>query len=178
MLNLSQLTRTSTEAPLKDRVMEFVEPELYIVEDIADYKRNKSLIVPPWFKKNPFFAANYYALIVFYNIGIKGVSEEGELTENLVEVHDESSSAVMCWTKPGEIFPAGKSYFQMLDNCELQLQDWVYMLIIKHSYEEELPFVSEVTKRRVLTMRREKDSLFNRVTSLFPDFEPVPQPSY
>ena len=178
MLNLSQLARTSTEAPLKGRVMEFVEPEFYLSENVADYRRNNSLIVPPWFKKNPLLLANYYALIVFYDIGIKGVFEKGKLTENFVEVHDESGSAVMCWTKQGEIFPADKSYFQMLDSCELQLQDWVYSLIIRHSYEGELPFVAELTKTKFSTTRKEEDSLLDRITSLFPDFEPVPQPSY
>jgi|ETNmetMinimDraft_2_1059921.scaffolds.fasta_scaffold00369_16 hypothetical protein len=37
--------------PFNDRIREFIESELYRAENIADYQKNKSLIIPPWFKK-------------------------------------------------------------------------------------------------------------------------------
>jgi hypothetical protein len=128
-------------------------------------------------QKNPLSSADIYALVVFHNIGIDGILEKEELIEDFVKVHDESGSAIMYWTNPGKPFPAEKSYFQMLDEGELKVKDWVYRLIIRHSYEGELPFVVEITKNK-FTPRKAKNPLVDRTNSLFPDFEPVLQPSY
>lgn len=178
MLNLSKLERASRDIPLKDRIVECVNPEIYEAESIADYKENKSIMVPPWFKRNPLSSSNYYALVIFYDVGIDGIYDKDKLTEGVTKVHDGSGSKVMCWTEPGQILPAKKSYFQMLDDGDLEVQDWVYRLIIRHSYEGELPFIAEVTKNKFTHRKRERDSLVDRITSLFPDFSSELQPSY
>jgi len=179
MLNLSKLARNSAEFPLKVRAREFVDPEIYLAEDIKDYRENKSLIVPPWFKKNPFSSAGLYALIAFHNVGIDGIlNGRGGLVKDLVKVHDGSGSTVMCWNEPGEMFASHKSYFQRLEDGELLLQDWVYGLTIVHSYHKGLPFVSEIEKSKFTRTKRKKSSLMDRINSLFPDLVPAPQPSY
>jgi len=178
MLNLSRLARNSTEFPLKDRAREFVGPEIYLAEDVKDYEEERPLIVPPWFKKNSLSSASLYALIAFHNVGIEGIPNERGLIEDLVKVHDGSSSTVMCWNKPGELFASHKSYFQRLEDGELLPQDWVYALTVAHSYYRGLPFVLEIEKSKFTRTKREKSSLIDRINSLFPDFEPALQPSY
>jgi len=181
MLNVSEKIRTSSSGvPLKIWSGEFVKPELYMAEDIKDYQENGSLIVPPWFKKIPATSASCYALIAFHNVGIDGIlNRKGEMViENFVKVHDGSGSAVMCWNRPEELLHSHKSYFQRSEDNELLLQDWVYRLVIAHSYYGGVPFVSEIKRRKFSRTRKEKSSLMDRINSLIPDVSPVPQPSY
>jgi len=178
MLNLSELERISRDIPLKDRIIEYTGPEIYNAESIKDYKEARLIISPPWFKRNPLSLSNYYALIVFYDVGIDGIYDKDKLTKGLVKAHDGSGSKVMCWTEPGEILPAKKSYFKMLDDGDLEVQVWVYRLIIRHHYEKGLPFIAEVTKNKFTHRKREKDSLVDKITSLLPDLNPTLQPSY
>jgi len=172
MLNLSQLARKSERISWRDKLSELINPEVYVALDISDYKKNKVAIVPPWFKKNFLLSASHYAFVVFYNVGIDGIfddssedsSEENglirnyELIRNYVKVYDGSGSKVMSWTEKGDLFPADKSYFEALGNFELEVKDWVYRLVIRHSYEEGLPFVVNVEKNNF----HNKDHFFNR----------------
>ena len=181
MLNLSQFARKSERISLRDKLSELINPEVYVALDIVDYKKNKSAIVPPWFKKNFLLSAGHYALVVFYNVGINGIFEDScednseenglirnyELIRNYVNVHDNSGSEVMGWTEKGDLFPADKSYFETLGNFELEVKDWVYKLVIKHSYERGLPFVVNVEKNNLPNKdhfsNRKKDSLVDRI---------------
>ncbi|MBT4805500.1 hypothetical protein HON71_04980 [Candidatus Woesearchaeota archaeon] len=174
MINISQLVRKSKQHPLTDRLLDFVEPELYLAENVADYKENRSILVPPWFKRNPFSTANDYAFISFYNVGIDATSENGEMNEDLVNIHDESGSATICWTGPGHVYPCKDSYFQMLDSGELKPQDWVYRLDVRLIYEFEVSFVIGFKKNKFSTPKTEKSSLVDKISSLFPE----PEPSY
>lgn len=174
MLNLSQLVRESGRISLGEKLSESINPEIYVAWNIADYNQNRSAIVLPWFKKNFLLSASHYAFVVFYNVGIDGIfdnnSEDDELIRNYdlignhVNVHDDSGSVVMSWTEKGDLFPADKSYFEMLGNFELEVQDWVYRLVIRHSYERGVPFVVNVEKNAF--SNEKKDSLVDRVNSL------------
>ena len=160
MLNLGQFARKSDRISLREKLSELINPEIYVAGDIADYNQNKSVIVPPWYKKNFLLSASHYAFVVFYNVGIDGIFDENsennsednepfrnyELIRNYVNVHDGSGSVVMNWTKKEKIYLAEKSYFEMLGNFELEVEDWVYRLIIRHSYERGVPFVANVVK--------------------------------
>ena len=172
MLNLSQLARTLDQVPLIEKAKDIYFPEVYKAENIADYKASKSSLLPPWFKRNPLLDANYYAYILFYNVGIHEIIEGDELIGDAVQVHDSSGSEVMLWTTPGELFPANKSYFQMLDDRELELDDFVFRLAIRHSYEGSLPFISEVEKRKQSKNIKDEHSLIERILSLIPNIEP------
>jgi hypothetical protein len=174
MINISQLVRKSKQHPLTDRLIEFLEPEFYLAENVADYRANRSIITPPWFKRIPSSAANNYAFIVFYNVGIKAIFEDGELIENYVEVHDNSRTSAICWPGLGDDYPCKKSYPQTLADGELDLKDWVYQLIVRHIYEKELSFVVSVTKNKFSNPKTEKSSLVDKISSLFPE----PEPSY
>ncbi|MDP3989785.1 MAG: hypothetical protein Q8Q01_01105 [archaeon] len=175
MLNLSQLVRKSERISLRDKLSELINPELYVALDIADYKKNKSAIVSPWFKTNFLLSASHYAFVVFYNVGIEGIFEDScennsdenelirndELIRNYVNVHDGSGSEVMSWTEKGDLFPADKSYFEALGNLELEVKDRVYRLLIRHSYERGLPFVVNVEKDNFSNVK--KDSITDRI---------------
>ena len=173
MINISQLIRNSNQHPLTDRLIEFVDPEFYVAENVADYRANRSIVTPPWFKR-PIRTANDYTYISFYNVGIDATSENGEMNEDLVNIHDESGSATICWTGPGHVYPCKDSYFQMLDSGELKPQDWVYRLDVRLIYEFEVSFVIGFKKNKFSTPKTEKSSLVDKISSLFPE----PEPSY
>jgi len=171
MLNLSRLVRNSKQTSLVDKLKGCVGPEIYIAENIADYKHNKTVIVSPWFKR-----ANDYAFVVFYNVGIDGIFGENvdddekknsELIGNLVNVHDESGFEMMYWTEKGNICPARESYFEMLGNFELEVKDLVYQLIVRYIYDGNVSFVADVTKSKC--SNEKKVPLMERVNRLLHD---------
>lgn len=178
MLNFSKLMRESDRISLREKLSELINPEIYVASDIADYNQNKSAIVPPWFKKNFWLSASHYAIVVFYNVGIDGIFVDKpeddeplinhELINNYVNVHDDSGSEVICWTEKGDFFPANKSYFEMLGNFELEVQDRVYRLVIRHSYDGLVPFVVNVEKNEFSNKRtnKEKNSLVDRIDKI------------
>lgn len=178
MLNFSKLMRESDRISLREKLSELINPEIYVASDIADYNQNKSAIVPPWFKKNFWLSASHYAIVVFYNVGIDGIFVDKpeddeplinhELINNYVNVHDDSGSEVICWTEKGDFFPAEKSYFKMLGNFEIEVQDWVYRLVIRHSYDGLVPFVVNVEKNEFSNKRtnKEKNSLVDRINKI------------
>jgi hypothetical protein len=173
MINISQLIRNSNQHPLTDRLIEFVDPEFYVAENVADYRANRSILTPPWFKR-PIRTANDYTYISFYNVGIDATSENGMMNDDLVNIHDKSGSATICWTGPGRVYPCKNSYFEMLDSGELKPQDWVYRLDVRWIYEFEVAFVIGFRKNKFSNPRIEKESLVDKITSLFPE----PQPQY
>jgi len=174
MINISQLIRNSKQHPLTDRLLDFIEPELYLAENLADYRTNRSIITPPWFKRIPSSTANDYAFISFYNVGIDATSEDDKMNDDLVKVHDKSGAASVCWTGPGRVYPCKNSYFEMLDSGELKPQDWVYRLDVRWIYEFEVAFVIGFRKNKFSIPKTEKESLVDKISSLFPE----PQPQY
>lgn len=178
MINLSKLARESTHLTLKDKLLGMTGPEVYFADNIGDYKSNKLHITRPWFKRNPLSYANKGAIVIFYNVGIDGIFEGKALIPDFVNLHDQSGFKVASWTEIGDLFPAEKSYSEMLKTGELKINDWVERLVLWHSYDENLPFVSEVNKNNFKNRRTEKDSLTERVVELFPKLTPIAQLAY
>jgi|SRR3989344_8696602 len=164
MLHLSQLARESENVSLSLRVQTVINPEVYLAENVADYCRQKERLCSPWFKY-PISDGRDYAVVIFYNVRLDRFAGGYAYTN----VHDASGSEIMCWNERGRLYPAIKSYREMLESGELQKQDWVYRLVVRHSYLGAMPFVAEVTKSRAEVRKEARDSLVDRITALFPE---------
>jgi len=140
MISLSKCLRTSGN--MRSKFIGYWDPEVWLAENIADYRGSRNMI-PPWFK-----AMNHYAYILFHNVSIDAIEEKGRFEEKYVYVHDVSGLCVMAWTNSGDCLPAEKPYLQMLQERELRSRDHVYLLIFRHEYEYKVPFVAAVEKFR------------------------------
>jgi len=177
MINLSKIVRGNINSSLENKFVSFFDPEAYQAENVHDYLENMKTIRPPLFKRKPLSKSNSYAVVFFYNVGIDGVFKDEKLVENLVLIHDKSGSEIMFWNSikdPIPLYPMKKSYPEMLDEGLLNVNDFLYRLAIRHSYEEGQPFVADIEKYKIL--RKTKNKSEEKIGDFFPGL--VPQPSY
>ena len=173
MINISQLARTSGDALLKDRVIGFVKPEVYVAENVADYEKNAMSLYPPLFKCSPLQHAAHYAVVLFNNVGIKAIDNDS----NHVDIYDDSGSISVRWHENGRYLPAQKPYGEVLDTKELAPQDHVHELVVRHSYISRAPYVASFT-RQPQNAVEEQDSLPKRIKMLFPEIVLPMQPAH
>ena len=177
MINLSKIVRGNINSSLENKFVSFFDPEAYQAENVHDYLENMQIIRPPLFKRKPLSKSNSYAIVFFYNVCISGILNNEKLVENLVNIHDESGLDIMFWNSSNDsipLYPMKKSYPEMLDEGLLEINDFVYRLTVKHSYEGNQPFIAGIEKYKIL--RKTKNKSEEKIGDFFPGL--VPQPSY
>jgi hypothetical protein len=165
MLDINAYLKQSEAFSPLDRIVATFGPQLYLAENIADYKKSMLKL------KSGFLNNSHYALISIYNVGIDAVFENEERVRNMVHVHDASGIKVMSWNEPGEDLPAAQSYDQLLEEGILKPKDFVYRLLFSHWYPSQggpLSCVAEIKKQR-FSNHVHKPSLADRLEALFPD---------
>ncbi len=172
MINLSQLARQSSSIPLGMRIKECFSPETYLAENVADYKAVRESLAPSWFKNNEFLHAGHYALVIFYNIGIDAIYDRKVMERKYAKIHDASAQFVTIWTGPGDIFPAEKEYAQFLEDGDLKPQDFVYRMMVRHSYLGKTSYVVSIEKDNFTKRQPKKETLADKISSFFPDLVP------
>ncbi len=178
MLNLTQIKREGNFHPLLTDISDYFGTELYLADDVADYELSRDALRPPWFKHHPFTTGAYYARILIYNVGIDALELDGKLVTDAVEVHDGSASILAHWIDEPSLYPAYENYCELLESSVLKEQDWVYRLVMRHSYDGTLAFISRITKDKFTRKKNVDDSLPDRIHALLPEIEPLPQPSF
>lgn len=175
MFNFSRWVRESPEPSFFEKCRHYLGPECYIAESIADYQREKNIVVPPWYQRNPFASSSAYAIVAFHNVGIDAIVEGEHLAGEHVLVHDFTGQEVMCWTTKGSVSPLRYSYPEVLEHGELELRDWLYALYIRHSYDEHLPFVALFEKQKFSNPKKDHVPVRERLLEQL--LHPQPEPS-
>ncbi len=173
MLNLSQLARQSKDIPLGLKLRDLFTPETYIARNVADYRSEREILIPPRFKRTEFLPAGHYAFVLFYNVGIDAIVVNGDLERTAAQIHDASGQFVTLWTGPGNIFPTSKEYAQFLEDGDLKPKDFVYRMCVRHSYLGKTSYVVSIEKDKFTTRKTKEATLVDRLGSLFPEFEPA-----
>lgn len=179
MLNLSQLARESPEYPQLRKIRSIRDPDIYLAENLADYQENAQSLEFPWYKRFPFpdkFMDKAY--IIFQNIGLKKLDHEGMEIPNWFVLHDDSGQELIYWNANHELFPTTASFDEVQAEQGLKENDWVYDVFVRYLIPSNLPSVVEVNRYKFSNRKPEKDSLTERIGSLFPEFEPEWQPAF
>ena len=177
MLNLSQLARESSNYPLLNKIQNIIDPDIYLAENIADYKENAPNFEFPWYKRFPLTEDRVY--IIFQNIGIKTLEDEERIIiPNWFVLHDDSGQELVYWNSDSKLFPARASFEEIQETQGLKEEDWVYDVFIRYLIKSNFPSIAEVRKYNFSDKKPERDTLAERIKSFFPEFEPSLQPSF
>ncbi len=177
MLNLSQLASQSKDLPFGIRIGECFSPEIFIAQNVADYKSERETLTPPPFKNTEFLRAGHYAFVIFYNVGIDAIVVNGLLERTAAKIHDKSGQYVTLWTGPGDIFPTSKEYAQFLEDGHLKPKDFVYRMCVRHSYLGNTSYVVSIEKDKFTTRKTKEATLVDKISSFIPDLIPRFEPA-
>jgi len=179
MLNLSHLARESPDYPLIKKIRSFRDPDIYLAENLADYKKNAPHLKFPWYKRFP-FPDNFMdrAYIIFNNIGLKTLSYHSNEIPDWFLLHDDSGRELVFWNGNHDLFPTMDSFDNVRERQGLKDDDWVYDVFVRYLIHHDLPSIVEVNKYKPSNRKPEKDSLAERINHFFPEFKSDWQPSF
>ncbi len=171
MINLSKLLRKK-DLTIKDKFYEYTSPEVYLAENINDYKINFQNLNPPWFKMYS------YADIIVHNIRINSIDNLIEnIYEGIVMISDETGKKLMYWEDKPNMFPAEETFKEAKQRQGFKDNDWIYTLQFKHVYGQNAPHVSYIRKNKFSNKKQEK-SLSIKIEKLFPSSDLIVCPSF
>ena len=179
MLNLSQLERISENYSLIRKCRSFRDSDIYLAENLADYKQSASSLEFPFYKRFP-FSAKFMdrAYIIFQNVGLKKLVDKEFEIPNWFVLHDNSGQEVVCWDANHELFPTIASFDEVQAEQGLRDSDWVYDVLVRYLIWSNMSNIVRVNKHDFSNRKLEKDSLAERIRSFFPGYEPGWQPAF
>jgi hypothetical protein len=176
VINLSEIGRNELYSPL-ETLLSLRDPDLYIAEDIADFRKNAPKLPYPWYKKFPFEDRQIHrAYIIVRNVGIRSFYDmkKEEAREHFI-VHDATEQAVMNW---GEriYFPPLHTFDEAHKQDGLSDNDWVYDVLFIYLITVKTPLIIQVRKFNFSRIKRGKTTLLDKVRQKIPELVPAPIP--
>ena len=106
MINLSAIGRSSLYST-PEILRSLRGPDIYIAENMADFKKNAPNLPYPWYKQFSFEdRQTHRARILIYDVGIRSFySMKKEKTRENFLVHDTTEQAAMNWDSKRIYFP-------------------------------------------------------------------------
>ena len=180
MINLSELGRSSLVVPIWKKTQSLRDPDIYLAENIADYKENGPNLVFPWYKRFP-SSDNFMdrAFISLMGVGIDKLRDKSGIEiSNWFIVHDESGAEVMYWGGRNDVLPTIQTYAEAQEEQRLCDGDFVYDIFFRYLINHNLPNIIELRKFQPSNRQTEGESLTDRIRIFFPDYIPIPQPTH
>jgi len=173
MINLSQFARESTEYSIWKKMRSLRRPDIYLAENIKDYRENAPNIDFPWYKKSsPHLDFMEEAYISILNVGINKLLLEGLEIPDWFVIHDESGSDVVYWNKKNYLTPALLSFEDAQENQGLRDGDHVYDIFLRYMIKKDFTSIVEVNKYKFSNKKRNRESAIERVKVFSPLLDP------
>ncbi len=172
MINLSQYARQSPQTSISEKICLLKGSDIYLAENIADYKEHAPKIKLPLYQKIQYWTQyknrlHYDAGIILMHIGI-----EMTVLPNIFRIHDSSGEDIMYWNKDNEYFGAMHSYEEARQN--LKDNNWAADILVRYLIESDLPTIIEMKRYKFSNKKPDKNTLAERIRELFSDSVPVP----
>ena len=165
MLNLSKLARESSNYSLMTKIKLHRNQDVYLAENLRDYKKNAPTFEVPWYKTFPILDGSVdRAGIILQNVGLRKSSHE-----NWFLLHDDSGSDLVYWNADNPYFRAAISFEEAQEQQALKEDDWVYDVFLNYLIPDDLPNIVEVTKYKFSNKKPEKNSLAETIKNFSPE---------
>ena len=184
MINLSQLARENGTYSLMEKIQLLFDYDIYLAENIRDYKKSAYYIKTPWYKTTD-TSLSVFGVII-RNVGIDLVEEDLNKKLRRFIVHDATDRDLMLWYGKNGEFGVYKTFEQVQKEQGLRQKDWVYQVNIKHismshentpfnRYYRSLAIIEDVKKHNYTRIISEKESLLDRLKGFLPQINIQPQ---
>ena len=118
------------------------------------------------------------AYIIIQNVGLTKPKIGKFEIPDWVIVHDDTEREFVKWTADNPLFPTRQSYEEARIVQGLQDDDWVHDILLRYLIDYDFSTLVEVRKIKSCLKTAKEDSIVDMVKSFFPEFSPIPQPSY
>jgi hypothetical protein len=176
MINGSALLRASPDIPFMKKFQLLRSPDIYIFEDVQEYRERVRSLPCPWYKD----VVEKCVFVALYNVGIRPISYEVPIDEldpdidpkQWYAIHDASGLAFALWDANNRYYPAIESPEQAAHAQGLREDDFVFSVMLIHLIASDMCFVAKVEKRR--TGPPARISAKEVAQSFFPGLLPQP----
>lgn len=168
MINISEIIRQQPETSFLRKLRSLRGPDIYLAENIMDYRENAPNLEFPWYKRESiFYHADFMerAYISIMNVGLNKLRINNIEIPDLFVIHDETYTDIVYWSNS---IP-----FEEVQG--LKDGNYIYNILLRYLIKKNLPSIVEVRKYNFSNRKLEKESIMERVRGFFPKGEIVPE---
>ncbi len=173
MFNLSARARVSSHMPWFWKFQSLFLPEIYLAEDVTDFKREGPKLPFPWYK-TPNASYGPCAYIILHNVRLAHMQGEGPEWYVMKDVH---ALAVVRWESHDGLLPIMQSPEDAAREEAFESGNHVHEVFLSYLIKYDVGHVIEVrkrprTSRSLIYAARDHSRTFLDI------FSPLPLPSY
>ena len=177
MINISEIIRQQPETSFFKKLRSLRDPDIYLAENIRDYRENAPNLEFPWYKRGvPFVKdSDERVYISIMDVGLSKLKINNIKIPDWFVIHDETYAEVVYWNINSNLIPTLHSFEELQEKQGLKDGDYIYDILLRYLIKKDFPSIVEVRKYNFSNRKPEKESIMERVRSFFPSPEVIPE---
>ena len=177
MINLSEIIRQQPETSFLRKLRSLRDPDIYLAENIRDYRENAPNLEFPWYKRSVPFVKDLdeRVYISIMDVRLNKLKINNFEIPNYFVIHDETYAEVVYWNINSNLIPTLHSFEELQEKQGLKDGDYIYDILLRYLIKKDFPSIVEVRKYNFSNRKPEKESIMERVRSFFPSPEVIPE---